>query len=295
VSVSGGTPIVNAMTVDVEEYFHANVFDGTSVRGGQGTLASRVESSMQRMLDLLDTAGVRATCFVLGAVADAHPMLVHEIATRGHEIASHGYAHQLVYTQTADAFREDIRRAKHTLEALAGTRVLGYRAPSYSITEQSLWALDVLAEEGYEYDASIFPIRHDRYGIPHAPRHPHVLAQTGGCLVEVPGSTVSIFGLNLPVAGGGYFRLLPYGWTRWGIARLNQVEGKAAVFYTHPWEIDPAQPRLALSKPSAIRHYSNLATTEGKLWQLLSDFSFAPLGHVLEADRELATAMKGLR
>jgi len=185
-------PTVNAMTVDVEEHFHANVFDGTPVREMQHTIASRVDGSMRRMLDLLDAAAVRSTCFVLGAVADAHPMLVKEIAWRGHEIASHGYAHQLVYTQTSAVFREDVRRAKQTLEAIAGVPVRGYRAPSYSITKESLWALDVLVEEGYEYDASIFPIRHDRYGIAYAPRHPYVLEQPGGRLVEAPGSTVRV-------------------------------------------------------------------------------------------------------
>ncbi len=276
-------PIVNAMTVDVEEHFHANVFDGTPVREMQHTMVSRVEASMQRMLDLLDAAGVQATCFVLGAVADTHPMLVKDIARRGHEIASHGYAHQLVYTQTPAAFREDVRRAKHTLEAIAGVPVRGYRAPSYSITKESLWALDVLVQEGYEYDASIFPIRHDRYGIAYAPRHPYVMEQLGGRLVEAPGSTVRVGGINLPVAGGGYFRLLPYAWTRWGISRLNAIERKAAIFYTHPWEIDPDQPRLPLSRIHAVRHYANLATTERKLVHLLAQFRFAPLSDVLAA------------
>lgn len=275
------TALVNAMTIDVEEHFHANVFDGTPVRAIQHTLASRVEASTRRMLDLLDAAGTKATCFVLGVVADAHPDLVREIARRGHEIASHGYAHQLVYTQTPDEFRDDVRRAKLTLEALCGTMVRGYRAPSYSVTERSLWALDVLADEGYDYDASIFPIRHDRYGIPHAPRHTYVLEQTGGRLVEAPPSTIRLAGLNLPVAGGGYFRLLPYGWTRFGIDRLNALEQRPAIFYTHPWEIDPGQPRLPLSRLHGLRHYANLDTTESKLVRLLSDFAFAPLEAVL--------------
>lgn len=283
-------PIVNAMTIDVEEHFHANVFDGTSVRAIQHTLASRVERSMGRMLDLLDGAGIKATCFVLGAVADAHPALVRDIAARGHEIASHGYAHQLVYTQTPDAFREDARRARHTLEAIAGVRVRGYRAPSYSVTRRSLWALNLLAEEGYEYDASIFPIRHDRYGIPHAPRHAYLLEQTGGRLVEAPPSTIRIGGVNFPVAGGGYFRLMPYGWTRFGIARLNVTEKRPAIFYTHPWEIDPQQPRLPLPALHGLRHYANLATTESKLVRLLDEFRFAPLADVLIAAGTLSAA-----
>lgn len=285
----GERPIINAMTIDVEEHFHANVFDGTPVREIQHTLASRVEGSTRRMLDLLDAAGTTATCFVLGAVADSHPNLVREIARRGHEIASHGYAHQLVYTQSPDEFREDVRRAKLTLEALCGTQVRGYRAPSYSVTERSLWALDVLADEGYDYDASIFPIRHDRYGIPHAPRHAHVLEQTGGRLVEAPPSTIRMGGMNLPVAGGGYFRLLPYGWTRFGIDRLNATEQRPAIFYTHPWEIDPGQPRLPLSRLSGMRHYANLDTTEAKLVRLLADFRFAPLADLLIADGKLET------
>lgn len=283
------SPIVNAMTIDVEEHFHANVFDGTPVRDIQHTLASRVEASTHRMLQLLDDSGTRATCFVLGAVADSHPALVREIAARGHEIASHGYAHQLVYTQTPEVFRDDVRRAKQTLEAIAGVRVRGYRAPSYSVTERSLWALDVLSEEGYDYDASIFPIRHDRYGIPHAPRHAHVLDQTGGRLVEAPPSTIRMGGMNLPVAGGGYFRLLPYGWTRFGIDRLNATEQRPAIFYTHPWEIDPGQPRLPLSRLSGMRHYANLDTTEAKLVRLLADFRFAPLADLLIADGKLET------
>lgn len=283
------SPIVNAMTIDVEEHFHANVFDGTPVRDIQHTLASRVEASTHRMLQLLDDSGTRATCFVLGAVADSHPALVREIAARGHEIASHGYAHQLVYTQTPEVFRDDVRRAKQTLEAIAGVRVRGYRAPSYSVTERSLWALDVLSEEGYDYDASIFPIRHDRYGIPHAPRHAHVLEQTGGRLVEAPPSTIRMGGMNLPVAGGGYFRLLPYGWTRFGIDRLNATEQRPAIFYTHPWEIDPGQPRLPLSRLSGMRHYANLDTTEAKLVRLLADFRFAPLADLLIADGKLET------
>jgi len=281
------SPIVNAMTIDVEEHFHANVFDGTPVRDIQHTLASRVEASTHRMLQLLDDSGTRATCFVLGAVADSHPALVREIAARGHEIASHGYAHQLVYTQTPEVFRDAVRRAKQTLEAIAGVRVRGYRAPSYSVTERSLWALDVLSEEGYDYDASIFPIRHDRYGIPHAPRHAHVLEQTGGRLVEAPPSTIRMGGMNLPVAGGGYFRLLPYGWTRFGVDRLNTTEQRPAIFYTHPWEIDPGQPRLPLSRLSGMRHYANLDTTEAKLVRLLADFRFAPLADLLIADGKL--------
>jgi polysaccharide deacetylase family protein (PEP-CTERM system associated) len=203
--------------------------------------------------------------------------LVRDIAAAGHELASHGYGHRIVYAQTPGEFREDIRRAKGTIEDVSGHVVFGYRAPSFSITKNSLWALDVLVEEGYRYDASIFPIRHDRYGIPDAPRHRHVLTRPGGTLTEAPGSTVRVLGSNLPVAGGGYFRILPYWWTRWGIARLNRTEAQPAIFYLHPWEIDPDQPRLQASRFSRFRHYRNLDKAEGRLRRLLTDFRFGML------------------
>jgi polysaccharide deacetylase family protein (PEP-CTERM system associated) len=236
-----------------------------------------------RLLECFDRHRVKATFFVLGWVAERFPALVSRIAQQGHEIASHGYAHHLVYDQTMAAFREDVRRAKGLLESIIGAPVDGYRAPSFSITERSLWALDILVEEGHRYDASIFPIRHDRYGIPDAPRHPHLLQQIGGTLAEVPGSTVQIGPLNLPVAGGGYFRLLPYAWTRWGISRVNAREGRPAVFYIHPWETDPGQPRFRPDLWNRFRHYRNLDRTVARLERLLRDFPFAPLGQVLDA------------
>lgn len=290
---SAAPPIVNAMTIDVEEYFHANVFDGTPARAAVHSLESRVRQSTERLLDMLAGAGVRASFFVLGSVADRHAGLVKAIAASGHEIASHGQAHRLVFEQTREEFREDVRRAKGTLESLCGSVVRGYRAPSYSVTARSLWALDALAAEGYDYDASIFPIRHDRYGIPNAPRHPFRLELNGRSLTEAPPSTIRVGRFNLPVAGGGYFRLLPYAWTRWGITRLNLVERKPAIFYTHPWEIDAGQPRLPLSRVSAWRHYANLASTEAKLARLLEEFQFAPLGTVLDALGRLPTDLGG--
>jgi polysaccharide deacetylase family protein (PEP-CTERM system associated) len=289
--VAGAIP--NAMTIDVEEYFHANVFDGTPARLAGDRLESRVRRSTERLLALFADAGVRASFFVLGSVADRHPGLVREIARGGHEIASHGQAHQLVFEQTPAEFREDIRRAKATLESLSGSAVRGYRAPSYSVTARSLWALDAMLEEGYEYDASIFPIRHDRYGIPGAPRHPYRVERGGRRLAEAPPSTIRLAGINLPVAGGGYFRLLPYGWTRWGIRHLNEAEGKPAIFYTHPWEMDVEQPRLSLSPLSSWRHYTNLEKTEAKLTRLVREFRFAPLGDVLDALDPLPTETAG--
>jgi polysaccharide deacetylase family protein (PEP-CTERM system associated) len=273
-SETGAAPVINAMTIDVEDYFHVSVFDGILPRRAWDTLESRVCANTNRLLDIFDEHGVRGTFFVLGWVAERFPELVRTIAAQGHEIASHGYGHRLVYDQTRSAFRDDVRKAKNMLEDAGGRRVRGYRAPSYSITPRSLWALDVLLEEGYEYDSSIFPIRHDRYGIPVSHRQPYVIDRSMGRLIEVPGSTTSIGPINLPVAGGGYFRILPYAWTRWGIARLNRVERRAAVFYLHPWEIDPAQPRLRAGWLGMFRHYRNLEQTEARLRRLLSEFRF---------------------
>ena len=271
---------LNAMTVDVEDYFHVSVFDKTVPRANWESLQSRVVDNTERLLDLFDEHAVRGTFFVLGWVAERYPSIVKSIGGRGHELASHGYAHRLVYEQTPDVFRDDVRRSKALIEDLSGQGVHGYRAPSFSVTAESLWALDVLSEEGYRYDASIFPIRHDRYGIPDAPRWPHAMARTGGSLFEVPGSTVRLGGTNLPVAGGGYFRILPYAWTRWGMRRVNR-EGQPAVFYLHPWEIDPQQPRLPTSLLGRFRHYRNLDVTEARLRSLMRDFSFGPLQTVL--------------
>ena len=275
--------LVNAMTVDVEDYFHVSVFEGVVPRDAWDRQPSRVEASMGRLLDLLAAHHVKATCFVLGWVAERCPRLVARIAAEGHEIASHGYWHRLVYDQTPDAFRADLRQARDVIEQAAGVAVRGYRAPSFSITRQSLWALDILAQEGYAYDASIFPIRHDRYGIPDGPRGVCRLPAGSTSIVEAPGSTVRLAGANVPIAGGGYFRLLPYAWTRRGIARRNRVEGQPAIFYLHPWEIDPGQPRLAASALGRFRHYRNLDQTERRLRRLLADFTFAPLADVIAA------------
>lgn len=271
----------NAMTVDVEDYFHVSVFDRVVKREQWATMESRVQANTERLLNLFDEFAVKGTFFVLGWVAERYPSLVRAIVERGHELASHGYAHRLIYNQTPDEFRQDVRRAKALLEDTGGVEVRGYRAPSFSVTRQSMWALDVLLEEQYRYDASIFPIRHDRYGIPGAPRWPHHLDRAGGRIYEVPCSTVRVGGTNLPVAGGGYFRILPYAWTRWGLARLNQQDGQPAIFYLHPWEIDPAQPRLPVNALGRFRHYRNLHKTEARLRALMRDFRFGPLNGVL--------------
>lgn len=273
--------IVNVMTIDVEDYFHVSVFDGVVPRSQWDRLESRVCRNTERLLDLFDEQSVRATFFILGWVAERHPSLIARIAAGGHELACHSHEHRLVYDLTREQFRTDVRRAKAAIEDASGRRVAGYRAPSYSITPRSLWALDVLIEEGFTYDASIFPIHHDRYGIPLSPRHPYVVRREAGTIIEVPASTIRLGPLNLPVAGGGYFRMLPYEWARTGIAHLNRIEQRSAIFYLHPWEIDPDQPRLATSKLGTLRHYRNLDKTEERLRALLGDFEFSTVMHML--------------
>jgi len=286
-AVSG--EIVNAITVDVEDYFQVSAFERTVSRANWHSFASRVVPNTQRVLELCDRAGVRATFFVLGWVADRFPALVREIARGGHEVAAHGYHHQLLYMLTPDQFRDDVRTAKKSIESALGERVVGFRAPSYSVVNSTLWAFDVLIEEGYAYDASIFPIRHDRYGIPDAPRHIHVIDRPAGSLVEFPASTVRVGGVNLPIAGGGYFRLLPYGWTRWGIRHVNRVEREPVVFYFHPWEIDPDQPRMPAGVATRLRHYGGLAKTAGRLERLLRDFRFDTASAVLNLEMAQAS------
>jgi polysaccharide deacetylase family protein (PEP-CTERM system associated) len=265
------------MTVDVEDYFHVSVFDGVVPRRRWEALESRVCANTERLLAMFEGAGVRGTFFILGWVAERYPYLVRRVADAGHEIASHGYAHRLVYDLTPSQFREDLRRAKGVIESAAGLPVVGYRAPSYSITPRSLWAIDILIDEGYRYDASIFPIRHDRYGIPLSPRHRYRIERPHGSLMEVPASTVRLGPFNLPTAGGGYFRILPYAWSAWGIAHVNRVERRPAVVYLHPWEIDPEQPVLPASALGRFRHYRHLDKTEARLRRLRDEFRFAPM------------------
>jgi polysaccharide deacetylase family protein (PEP-CTERM system associated) len=273
--------MLNAMTVDVEDYFQVSAFEGVVPRSDWASLESRVCRNTGRLLDMFEAAGIRATFLVLGWVAERYPALVRQIASAGHELASHSFHHQLVYSLTPEEFREDLRRARTAIENAAGVRVLGYRAPSYSVTRESLWALDVLIEEGYTYDSSIYPIRHDRYGIPDWDRGVHRIQRPAGALWELPGSTVRMGGTNLPIGGGGYFRLLPYGWTSRGIRRLNEAERQPAIFYLHPWEIDPAQPRIPAGRLSRFRHYRNLAKTEDRLARLLRQFRFGTVSEVL--------------
>lgn len=280
----------NAFTVDVEDYFQVEGFANAIDRDSWDGFSTRVGESTSRLLDLLARRGVRATFFVLGWVARKHPEIVRRIAASGHEVASHGMSHRLVYTQTPEEFRRETRDAKALLEDQSQNPVEGYRAATYSITRRSLWALDVLCEEGFRYDSSIFPMRHDRYGIPDAEHRPHVLTTPGGGrLVEFPISVLHYWGAKVPVAGGGYFRLFPYGFTRWALRRLNR-EQREFVFYVHPWEVDPDQPRVGnADRLSRFRHYLNIDQCAQRLARLLEDFEFDSMRSVL-AGMKLLTA-----
>jgi polysaccharide deacetylase family protein (PEP-CTERM system associated) len=279
--------VLNAFTIDVEDYFHVTGYADVIPRSSWDGFATRVERNTEAILRMLETRGLRGTFFVLGWVAKRYPALVKRIAQAGHEVASHGMDHTLVYDQTPAVFREETRAAKAILEDLCGAPVLGYRAATYSITQRSLWALDILAEEGFEYDSSIFPIRHDRYGIANAPRLPYTLeCGNGKRLVEFPLSTLKVLGVHLPVAGGGYFRLFPYLLTAMALARLNRQERAPFIFYLHPWEIDAEQPHIAAaSRLATWRHRHNLERCEDRLERLLSRFSFATVREVLARHR----------
>ena len=276
------TNITNALTVDVEDYFHVSAFADTIDRADWDHYKPRVEGNTCRLLDIFDEHYCKATFFILGWVAERYPDLVREIARRGHEVACHGYSHQLIYDQTPEHFRQDTVRAKKLLEDIVQSSVDGYRAASFSITERSRWALDILAETGFVYDSSIFPTYHDRYGLPGISPFPHRLTTSGKrSLLEFPLSTIKVFGYRLPVAGGGYFRLYPYGFTRAAFKRINKRDGQPFVFYLHPWELDPDQPRLPARWLSRFRHYNNLAKCEARLRHLLIDFRCATMKDVL--------------
>jgi polysaccharide deacetylase family protein (PEP-CTERM system associated) len=352
--VSPCNPITNILTIDLEDYFQVSVFESVVRREEWDKYESRIERNTHRLLEILseckpnvstnvtnewlhtsnlqpeslaphDTrhstlrTPVRATFFCLGWIAERYPDLIREIHQQGHEIACHGYAHKLIYNQSMEEFTEDIRKAKAILEDIIGEEVIGYRAPSYSITKQSEWAFEVLMEEGFEYDSSIFPIHHDRYGIPGAPRFPFVVSMNGtntfefkimnvgtaapkNCstaalinstnssnpmnpsnqLIEFPISTVRFLGQNVPISGGGYFRLFPYPMAKMGLRNINDKEKRPFVFYLHPWEMDPEQPRIQNgSFKSHLRHYINLSKTERKLKRLLKDFNFTSLRDIL--------------
>jgi polysaccharide deacetylase family protein (PEP-CTERM system associated) len=289
----------NALTFDLEEYFHAEAFARVVRPEDWPTFGSRVVDATERLLDMLDYANARATFFVLGWVAERQQGLVQEIHERGHELACHGYGHQMISRLTRQEFAEDVKRAKKIIEDIAGTRVIGYRAPTFSVTRQTLWSLEVLMEAGFRYDSSIFPIVHDRYGIRNAPRFPHrvpvfvnriPIVGEGTTMAELPLSTLTVFGQRLPVAGGGYFRLFPYEVTRRAIRHLNKRERQPAVVYLHPWELDRHQPRMAVGRFTRLRHSINSDETEDKLRRLLRDFRFAPAARVLAETGVLTSA-----
>jgi len=274
--------IRNAISIDVEDYFQvAALAKSVDVSQWEG-ISSRVEQNTHKILDLFDTHNVKATHFVLGWVADRFPRLVEEIFNRGHEVASHGYSHQLIYNQSKEVFIEETHRSKAILEDIIGEEITGYRAASYSITKKSLWALDTLAEAGFKYDSSIFPIYHDNYGIHGSPEEPHILKTPNGAkLAEYPLSTYKIMGQTLPIAGGGYFRLYPYWLSRYFYRKTNR-RNKSFVFYLHPWEVDPDQPKVEVSRFSKFRHYNNLDVCEERLGKLLSEFNFTTMKNKLE-------------
>lgn len=271
--------LVNYFTVDVEDYFQVAAFERVVSPGQWDGYPSRVERNTAAILDLLDENGIKATFFIVGWTAERFPAMVRSIVERGHEIGCHSYEHRKVYSLAPEEFRQDTGKAKDILENISGRRVYGYRAPTYSITKQSLWALDILQELGFTWDSSIFPVVHDQYGIPGAPRFRFKWPNHN--LVEYPLSTSRILGQNIPVCGGGYFRLFPYWFTRWALQRINVQEQQPFIFYFHPWEIDPDQPRIDNAGwKSKFRHYRNLDRTSGRLSRLLQDFHFGPIDNV---------------
>lgn len=280
----------HALTVDVEDYYHVSAFAGTLQPRQWDGMPSRVDGNTRKLLDLFESKDARATFFVLGWVAERYGDLVKEIVSRGHEVASHGYSHQLVYKQSPEVFREETLRSKGLLEDLTGQPVRGYRAASYSIVRESLWALDILAEAGFTYDSSIFPVYHDRYGMPGAPEKIHRAITPGGAqLVEFPLSVVKFARWHLPVAGGGYFRFYPYSLSRALLRKSSRDLNQPFIFYLHPWEIDPQQPRIDNAPLlSRFRHYLNLDRCEHRLQRLASDFRFTTVADVLHRAAEEA-------
>lgn len=267
-------PIRNALTIDVEDYFHVYAFASHIPRESWDSLPCRVERNVETTLAMLDEHKAKATYFMLGWVAERYPGLARRIVAQGHELASHGYAHRLATEQNREEFHQDVTRAKRLLEDIGGVVVKGYRAPSFSIGRDNLWALECLREAGYSYSSSVYPIRSDHYGMPEAPRFAFY-PEAGRGLLELPLTTVRLFNRNLPAGGGGYFRLLPYSVSRWCMKRVNAVDRQPCIFYFHPWEIDPGQPRQrGASLRSRFRHYVNLSSMERRIRALFSDFQW---------------------
>jgi polysaccharide deacetylase family protein (PEP-CTERM system associated) len=279
---------LNALTIDVEDYYHVSGFERCIPRSEWGCFEPRVAITTNRILEILAEVGVRATFFVLGWVAERQRKLVRAIRAAGHEVGCHSHEHRLIYEQTPAEFRADLRRSRDVLQEILGEPVTAYRAPSFSVTARSEWALDVLVEEGFTLDSSIYPTHHDRYGLPGTPLEPHAIQRPAGVLWEFPPPVWSILGYPLPVGGGGYFRLYPYTVTRRGLRAINKA-GRPFAVYLHPWEFDPDQPRLSPGWLRAFRHYVNLRRTEPRLRRLLTDFAFATMNESLARWRGAAT------
>ncbi len=275
--------IKHAMTVDVEDYYHVAAFAKAIKPSEWQNWPSRVEANTDKLLQVFADHQLKITFFILGWVAERHPQLVKRIQEQGHEIASHGYSHQLIYRQTPDVFREETAKSKHILEEITQNAITGYRAASYSITRNSLWALDILAELGFTWDSSIFPTRHDNYGIPGSPEEPYkIITSSGAELLEFPLTTAKVLGQAIPAAGGGYFRQYPYALSRWLFQRASNNQTKPQIFYLHPWEIDPEQPRIPnASWFSNFRHYTNLSRCQPRLERMLKDFQFGTINQSL--------------
>lgn len=289
-------PILNAFSVDVEDYFQVAAFEGSVSRSDWSQFEPRVVGNTRRLLGLLERFSAKGTFFTLGWVAERWPGLIREVHEAGHELAIHGYDHRSITSLSPEEFRADIRLSKQRVEDAAGAEVIGYRAPNYSIVKSTLWAADILLEEGFRYDSSVFPIVHDRYGIPDAPRFPWVLRQRDEArLIEFPISTVRILGANLPFVGGGYLRHFPMRFILWGMRHVNRVERRPTVVYIHPWEIDPGQPRIQAPRRTQLRHYRNLGKTEARLSALLSEFRFGTLREVLGLELALPEPRPGLQ
>lgn len=270
--------LTNALTIDVEDYFQVSAFAPHISRSSWDSRECRVERNVERILEMLATHQTKATFFTLGWIAERYPGLVRQIVEQGHELASHGYGHERASDLSKQDFLDDITRAKKILESLGGVEVRGYRAPSFSISEGNLWAFDSLLEAGYRYSSSIYPIRHDHYGMPDAPRYAHEVRPG---LLEVPITTLRLFERNFPSSGGGYFRLFPYGLSRWMLNRVNDQERQSGVFYFHPWEIDAHQPRIAgISRKTRFRHYVNIPRMASRLDRLLGDFKWGRMDQI---------------
>lgn len=279
------SPICNAMTVDVEDYFQVSAFEKHICRDSWSDFDRRVETNVDRILALFDQKSVKATFFTLGWLAERHPEMVRKIVENGHELASHGWDHKRVTSQEPTCFKEDVLKTRVLLEDVSGQAVKGYRAASYSIGAENLWALDVLAEAGYKYSSSIVPIRHDHYGMPDAPRF--VFPAAGDQILEIPISTISIMKRNINCGGGGWFRLFPYAFTRWALNQINNREQRACIFYFHPWEIDVEQPKVNnLGPKTRFRHYLNLHKTHPRLLRLLDDFNWGRMDNIFLGSKE---------